>query len=190
MFTFNHYNYNVLDLEKSMAFYAAALGLKEVRRKEAPDGSWKLVYLGDGKSDFTLELTWLRDRKEPYNLGENEFHLAFQAADFDAAHAKHKEMGCIRTITGLKLSRTPNAKSPWNFSKGIQILFFLFLQLCQSFLNLCQHCFIFFFLRLFFFDHVRGCLCNEALVCQLLHNAVNLFFQFGLFLFQTFNPCF
>ena len=35
MFTFNHYNYNVLDLEKSMAFYAAALGLKEVRRKEA-----------------------------------------------------------------------------------------------------------------------------------------------------------
>lgn len=54
MFTFNHYNYNVLDLEKSMAFYAAALGLKEVRRKEAPDGSWKLVYLGDGKSDFTL----------------------------------------------------------------------------------------------------------------------------------------
>ena len=95
MFTFNHYNYNVLDLEKSMAFYEAALGLKEVRRKEALDGSWKLVYLGDGKSDFTLELTWLRDRKEPYNLGENEFHLAFQAEDFDAAHAKHKEMGCI-----------------------------------------------------------------------------------------------
>lgn len=94
MFTFNHYNYNVLDLEKSMAFYAAALGLKEVRRKEPLTGSWKLVYLGDGKSDFTLELTWLRDRKEPYNLGENEFHLAFQAEDFDAAHAKHKEMGC------------------------------------------------------------------------------------------------
>ena len=70
MFAFNHYNYNVLDLEKSMKFYEAALGLKEVRRKEAPDGSWILVYLGDGKSDFTLELTWLRDRKEPYNLGE------------------------------------------------------------------------------------------------------------------------
>ena len=93
MFTFNHYNYNVLDLEKSMAFYAAALGLKEVRRKEAPDGSWKLVYLGDGKSDFTLELTWLRDRKEPYNLGENEFHLAFQAEDFDAFLAAVKASG-------------------------------------------------------------------------------------------------
>ena len=95
MFAFNHYNYNVLDLEKSMAFYEAALDLKEVRRKEAPDGSWKLVYLGDGKSDFTLELTWLRDRKEPYNLGENEFHLAFKADDYKAAHEKHKEMGCI-----------------------------------------------------------------------------------------------
>ena len=95
MFTFNHYNYNVLDLEKSMKFYEAALGLKEVRRKEAPDGSWILVYLGDSKSDFTLELTWLRDRKEPYNLGENEFHLAFVADDYEAAHAKHQEMGCI-----------------------------------------------------------------------------------------------
>ncbi|WP_455958709.1 VOC family protein [Anaerotignum lactatifermentans] len=94
-FVFNHYNYNVLDLEKSMVFYEAALGLKEVRRKEALDGSWKLVYLGDGVTDFQLELTWLRDRKEPYNLGENEFHLAFTVADYDAAHEKHKEMGCI-----------------------------------------------------------------------------------------------
>lgn len=94
-FVFNHYNYNVLDLEKSMTFYEAALGLKEVRRKEAPDGSWKLVYLGDGVTDFQLELTWLRDRKEPYNLGENEFHLAFTVADYNAAHEKHKEMGCI-----------------------------------------------------------------------------------------------
>ena len=95
MFKFNHFNYNILDLEKSMKFYEDALGLKEVRRKEAEDGSWKLVYLGDGKSDFTLELTWLRDRKDPYNLGENEFHLAFVTEDYDAAYAKHQEMGCI-----------------------------------------------------------------------------------------------
>ena len=94
-FSFNHYNYNVLDLEKSMTFYAEALGLKEVRRKEAPDGSWKLVYLGDGESDFTLELTWLRDREAPYSLCENEFHLAFLTDDYDAAHEKHKQMGCI-----------------------------------------------------------------------------------------------
>ncbi len=95
MFQFLHYNYNVLDLKKSMDFYEAALGLKEVRRKEAADGSWILVYLGDGRTNFQLELTWLRDRTEPYNLGENEIHLAFQADDYEAAHAKHKEMGCI-----------------------------------------------------------------------------------------------
>ena len=95
MFTFNHFNYNVLDLEKSMKFYEEALGLKEVRRKEAEDGSWKLVYLGDGKTGFTLELTWLRDRTEPYNLGENEFHLALTAADYEAAYALHKEMDCV-----------------------------------------------------------------------------------------------
>ncbi|MCI8629092.1 MAG: lactoylglutathione lyase [Firmicutes bacterium] len=94
-FTFNHYNYNVLDLQKSIEFYEKALGLKEVRRKEAKDGSYILVYLGDGKTDFTLELTWLRDRKEHYNLGENEFHLAFVTQDFEKAHQKHKEMGCI-----------------------------------------------------------------------------------------------
>ena len=91
MFRFNHFNYNVLDLEKSLAFYDAALGLKEVRRKEAEDGSWILVYLGDGKSDFTLELTYLRDRKEPFNLGENEFHLAFVTEEYEKAHEKHQQ---------------------------------------------------------------------------------------------------
>ena len=94
-FTFNHNNFNVLDLDKSIKFYEDALGLKEVRRKEAADGSFILVYMGDGVTPHSLELTWLRDRKEPYNLGENEFHLAFVADDYEAAHQKHKDMGCI-----------------------------------------------------------------------------------------------
>ena len=94
-FTMIHNNFNVLDLDKSLKFYQKALGLKEVRRKEAEDGSFILAYLGDGKSSHQLELTWLKDRKEPYNLGENEFHLAFATKDFDKAHALHKEMGCI-----------------------------------------------------------------------------------------------
>ena len=96
-FSFNHYNYNVLDLEKSMTFYAEALGLKEVRRKEAPDGSWKLVYLGDGESDFTLELTWLRDHPQEYELGENETHLALRldTDNYEEVHDYHKELGVI-----------------------------------------------------------------------------------------------
>ena len=95
MFTFNHFNFNVLDLERSLAFYKDALGLTPVREKEASDGSFRLVYLGDGVSAFTLELTWLKDRTEPYDLGEGEFHLAFTVPDMDAAHQKHQDMGCI-----------------------------------------------------------------------------------------------
>ena len=94
-FTFAHNNFNVLDLEKSLKFYEEALGLKEDHRKVPADGSFILVYLTDGKTPHLLELTWLRDRKEAYNLGENEVHLAFLADDYEAAHAKHKKMGCI-----------------------------------------------------------------------------------------------
>ena len=95
MITFNHFNFNVLNLEKSIAFYEKALGLSPVKEKEAGDGSFKLVYLGDGITDFTLELTWLKDRKEPYDLGEGEFHLAFHVDEHEELHPRHSEMGCI-----------------------------------------------------------------------------------------------
>ncbi len=53
-YTFNHFNFNVCDLQKSLAFYKEALGLEVVRKKEAADGSFILAYLGDGKSDLHL----------------------------------------------------------------------------------------------------------------------------------------
>lgn len=95
MIRFNHFNFNVLDLDRSLAFYQEALGLSPVREKAAANGSFRLVYLGDGVSDFTLELTWLAERTEPYDLGEQEFHLAFTAGDYEALRAKHRAMGCI-----------------------------------------------------------------------------------------------
>ncbi len=94
-FRFAHNNLNVLDLEKSLAFYTRALGLQEMGRKEASDGSFTLVFLGDGETSHQLELTWLRGRTQPYHLGDNEIHLAFHVDDFDAAHALHDKMGCI-----------------------------------------------------------------------------------------------
>ena len=95
-FRFAHNNFNVIDLEKSMKFYEEALGLKEVRRKGPEDVSFILVYLGDGESKHQLELTWLRDwDKDHYDLGDDEFHLAFTTDDMEAAHKKHEEMGCI-----------------------------------------------------------------------------------------------
>lgn len=94
-FRFDHNNFNVLDLNKSIAFYEEALGLHETGRIDGPDGAFIIVYMGDGESKHRLELTWLRDRKEPYNLGDNEFHLAFTTPDMEAAHALHAKMGCI-----------------------------------------------------------------------------------------------
>lgn len=94
-FTFAHNNLNVFDLDRSLSFYKEALGLTETRRKDAEDGSFTLVYLGDGATPHLLELTWLRDMDRPYELGDNELHLAFEVDDFDAALAKHKEMGCV-----------------------------------------------------------------------------------------------
>ncbi len=90
-----HNNINVLDLEKSIAFYKEALGMEIKRVHEPEDGSFRLVYLEAAEGSHQLELTWLRDRTEPYNLGENEFHLAFETDDFEEAHEKHREMGCI-----------------------------------------------------------------------------------------------
>lgn len=72
MLTFNHFNFNVADLDKSLAFYKEALGLEPVgERKAAADGSFIIVYLGDGKTDFRLELTWLRDHPQKYEGSAN-----------------------------------------------------------------------------------------------------------------------
>jgi len=95
-FRFAHNNFNVVDLEKSIAFYQEALGLNEIRRKESKDGSFIIVFMGDGESKHALELTWLRDwPKDFYDLGDCEFHLAFTVDDYEGAHKKHEEMGCI-----------------------------------------------------------------------------------------------
>ncbi|MBQ9527642.1 MAG: VOC family protein [Fretibacterium sp.] len=90
---FSHANFNVLDLKRSMDFYEEALGLKEVRRKESED--FVIVFMGNGVTGFTLELTWIKVRTTPYDLGEEEFHLAFEVDDFEAVHAFHKEKGWV-----------------------------------------------------------------------------------------------
>ena len=109
---FDHFNFNVLDLDKSIRSYEEALGLKEVRRMEASDGSFILVYMGEEKTGFLLELTWLRDRKEPYDLGEGEFHLCMRVpGDYDAVRAYHKQMDCVcyeNTDMGLYFISDPD----------------------------------------------------------------------------------
>lgn len=110
-FTIKHCNINVTDLNRSIAFYEKALGLKVAKEKEASDGSFRLVYLEDGLTPFQLELTWLRDHPQPYELGENESHICFAVEDYEKAHALHKEMDCIcfeNTAMGLYFIHDPD----------------------------------------------------------------------------------
>ena len=88
-----HNNINVKDLKESLAFYEKALGLKEARRVNG-DG-FVIVYLGDGQGSHLLELTELADHPQAYDLGENEFHLAFEIESYESAFEFHKEMGCV-----------------------------------------------------------------------------------------------
>lgn len=93
---FDHMNINVVDLECSLAFYDKALGLKEMKRKQADDGSFILAYLGDNTTEFRLELTWLRDKDGSYELGDNETHLCMRIeGDYDQMRSYHKQMGCV-----------------------------------------------------------------------------------------------
>ncbi len=88
-----HENYNVSDLNASLAFYEKALGLTELRRKTTDN--FTIAFLGNKESSFEMELTCLKDHPQKYDLGESEFHLAFQVDDYDAAHKLHEQMGCI-----------------------------------------------------------------------------------------------
>lgn len=92
-FRFSHNSINITDLTRSLDFYREALGLTEVRRREKED--FTLVFLSDGVTSWQLELTWLKDHPQPYDLGENEIHFCLETDDYDAALAKHKEMGCV-----------------------------------------------------------------------------------------------
>ena len=92
-FTFTHVNFNVLDLARSMEFYEQTFGFREKQRMETPD--FTLVYLWDGVTDFELELTFLHGRREPYDLGEKEYHLALHTDDYAGARAKHAAMEVI-----------------------------------------------------------------------------------------------
>jgi len=96
MFKFNHFNFNVADLDRSLAFYKEALDLEPVRTSGPEDGRFILKFLGDkAGSPFRLELTWLRDRTTPYDLGEQEFHLCMETDDMEGSLAKHTAMGCV-----------------------------------------------------------------------------------------------
>lgn len=95
---FDHYNINVADRDRSIKFYAEALGLHEVGHIDSSDGSFTITYLGDGETDFRLEITCLTDHPQNYDLGENETHLALRLSpgqDYAKMLAYHKSLGVV-----------------------------------------------------------------------------------------------
>lgn len=94
-FTIAHTNLNVIDIDKSIAFYQKALGLHEFKKTHAKDGSFTLAFMADDSNGYLLELTWLKDKEGPYHLGDNETHIAFIADDYEKAFELHTQMHCV-----------------------------------------------------------------------------------------------
>ena len=93
---FDHFNFNVTDIERSIEFYSNALNLQEDHRIEASDGSYIIVYMKDSSSNFLLELTWLKNHPERYDLGECEFHLCVRVSeDYARVRQFHKGLGVV-----------------------------------------------------------------------------------------------
>jgi lactoylglutathione lyase len=109
---FDHYNVNVVNLEKSLAFYDKALGFKVHHQKKAADGSYIITFLTDNASPFLLEITWLRDWSAPYEMGDNEQHLCVRVAeDYAKVHQYHQENGWVcyeNTDMGLYFIADPD----------------------------------------------------------------------------------
>ena len=92
----DHFNINITDIDRSLAFYREALGLTESRRIVDEGGAFQIIYLTDGVQPVALELTHLVDHTEPYDLGENESHICFRVCgSYDEAREFHRSKGWI-----------------------------------------------------------------------------------------------
>jgi lactoylglutathione lyase len=114
-----HTMVRVRDLDRSLAFYCAALGLREVRRSEHEQGRFTLIFLAaPGDEEAQVELTYNWD-PEAYGIGRAFGHLAYEVDDIYAS--------CQRLLDhGVTINRPPRdgrmafVRSPDNIS--IEIL--------------------------------------------------------------------
>ena len=73
-----HTMIRVQNLETALDFFINKLGMKEVRRKEVPEGEFTLIFLAAEDNDPPLELTYNWGQSEPYSSGENFGHVAYE----------------------------------------------------------------------------------------------------------------
>ena len=67
----------VQNLDTALDFFINKLGMKEVRRKEVPEGEYTLVFVAADENDTPLELTYNWGEAEPYSGGDNFGHVAY-----------------------------------------------------------------------------------------------------------------
>ena len=67
----------VQNLDIALDFFINKLGMKEVRRKEVPEGEYTLVFVAADENDAPLELTYNWGKSEPYSGGDNFGHVAY-----------------------------------------------------------------------------------------------------------------
>lgn len=89
-----HTMIRVRDLDASLRFFTELLGLREVRRREVPQGHYTLVFLAaPGQEDVAeVELTYNWDDEE-YKGGRNFGHLAYEVDDIYAACKRLQDGG-------------------------------------------------------------------------------------------------
>lgn len=90
-----HTMIRVRDLEAALDFFCNKLGLRELRRSEHEQGRFTLVFLGTGASadSAQVELTYNWDQKDPYTVGRNFGHLAYEVDDIYETCAKLRDSG-------------------------------------------------------------------------------------------------
>lgn len=93
-----HTMIRVNDLEESVKFYCQVFGMKEIKRKDYPDGKFTLVFVGYGSEseDTLIELTynWGVDK---YELGTAFGHIAIEVPDIYKACDVAREFGVAVT---------------------------------------------------------------------------------------------
>jgi lactoylglutathione lyase len=90
-----HTMVRVTDLDASLRFYCGALGLREVGRKDVPQGRFTLVFLAaPGDESAQVELTHNWD-PEAYSGGRNFGHLAYEVDDIYATCQHLSDQGVV-----------------------------------------------------------------------------------------------
>lgn len=108
-----HSMIRVLDEARSLVFYKSVFGLEIAERLDFE--AFTLVYLCNTETEFELELTINKGRKEAYDIGDGYGHLAVSVADLDEEHAR-------LTAAGLNPGKLVEFKPD-----GVQIARFFFI---------------------------------------------------------------